>query len=339
MEYRRLGNGILKVSELSFGAWETIGRVDFETSRELMLTAYEAGVNHFDNADEYSGKGNAEQAMGKIIKEMKRSDIILSSKVFWDVGPGPNDRGLSRKHIVETVNTSLKNMDVEYIDFYYCHRYEAAVIGQTDPNLEEVVRAMDDMIHQGKILYWGTSCWNAFQLMQGYATAERFNAYKPSMEQPQYNMFVREAVEKDLVYAARKLGFGIITWSPLYNGILTGKYNNGIPGDSRLADPAFAWLQFDREITPERIEKVKKLTTLAQDLGGSMPQLAIAWLLRLPEVSSVILGANKVAQLQENLKAVELRKKLTPDVLARIEEILDNNPCPPLFAPDKPSFD
>ncbi|NPV74943.1 MAG: aldo/keto reductase [Anaerolineae bacterium] len=339
MEYRRLGNGILKVSELSFGAWETVGRLDFETSRELMLTAYEAGVNHFDNADEYSGKGNAEQVMGKIIKEMKRTDIIISSKVFWDVGPGPNDRGLSRKHIVETVNTSLKNMDVEYLDFFYCHRYEAAVIDQVNPNLEEVVRAMDDLVHQGKILYWGTSCWNSFQLMQAYAVADRFNAYKPAVEQPQYNMFVREAVEKDLVYAARKLGFGIITWSPLFNGILTGKYNNGIPAGSRLSDPHFTWLQFDREITPERIEKVKKLTELAQELGGSMPQLAIAWLLRLPEMTSVILGASKVHQLKENLKAVELKKKLTPDVLQRIEEILDNNPCPPEFAPEKPFFD
>ena len=339
MEYRRLGSGNLKVSELSFGAWETVGRVDFETSRELMLTAYEAGVNHFDHADEYSGKGNAEQVMGKIIKEMKRSDIIISSKVFWDVGPGPNDRGLSRKHIVETVNASLKNMDVEYLDFFYCHRYEAAVIDQVNPNLEEVVRAMDDLIHQGKILYWGTSCWSSFQLMQGYATAEKYNAYKPVVEQPQYNMFVREAVEKDLVYAARKLGFGIVTWSPLYNGILTGKYNNGIPAGSRLADTNFTWLQFDKEITAERVEKVKKLTELARDLGGSMAQLAIAWLLRLPEMTSVILGASKVSQLKENLKAAELRKKLTPDVLERIEEILGNNPCPFVYEPPKPSFD
>ncbi|NPV55286.1 MAG: aldo/keto reductase [Anaerolineae bacterium] len=339
MEYRRLGNSILKVSELSFGAWETIGRVDFDTSRELMLAAYEAGVNHFDNADEYSGKGNAEEVMGKIIKEMKRSDIIISSKVFWDVGPGPNDRGLSRKHIVETVNASLKNMDVEYLDFFYCHRYEAAVIQQTDPNLEEVVRAMDDLVHQGKILYWGTSCWTSFQLAKAYNLAERFNAYKPAVEQPQYNMFTREAVEKDLAPAARELGFGIVTWSPLLNGILTGKYNDGIPADSRLADPHFTWLEFDRMLTPERIEKVKQLTELAGDLGGSMAQLAIAWLLRVPEVTSVILGASKVSQLKENFKALDLAKKLTPEVLARIEEILGNNPCPEEFAPEKPFFD
>lgn len=339
MEYRRLGNGILKVSELSFGAWETIGRVDFDTAKELMRTAYEAGINHFDNADEYSGLGNAEKEMGKIIKDMKRSDIILSSKAFWDVGPGPNDRGLSRKHLVETVNSTLKNMDIEYLDFFYCHRYEAQVIDQTDPNLEEVVRAMDDLIHQGKVLYWGTSCWTSFQLSQAYGMAGHFNCYKPSVEQPQYNMFVRESVEKDLRSAARKLGFGIITWSPLFNGILTGKYNNGIPAGSRLASSNFTWLGFDKEITPERVEKVKQLTALAKDLGGSMPQLAIAWLLRLPEITSVILGASKVNQLQENIKALDLKKKLSPDVLARIEEILDNDPNPAQLEPEKPSFD
>jgi len=339
MEYRRLGSGILKVSELSFGAWETIGRLDFDTSRQLMLTAYEAGVNHFDNADEYSGEGKAELQMGKIIKEMKRSDIIISSKVFWDVGPGPNDRGLSRKHIVETVNQSLKNLEVEYLDFYYCHRYEAAVIGQVDPNLEEVVRAMDDLIHQGKVLYWGTSCWNAFQLAQAYGLCKELNCYKPVVEQPQYNMFVREAVEKDLRPAARKLGFGIITWSPLYNGILTGKYNDGIPASSRLASSRFTWLGFDKEITPERIARLKRLASLAGDLGASLPQLAIAWLLRLPEMTSVILGASKVAQLKENLKAVEVKSKLTPEVLDCIEEILGNNPCPEASAPEKPFFD
>lgn len=339
MEYRRLGSGILKVSELSFGAWETIGRVDYDTARQLMLTAYEAGVNHFDNADEYSGMGNAETQMGKIIKEMKRSDIIISSKAFWDVGPGPNDRGLSRKHLVETVNTSLKNMGVEYLDFFYCHRYEAKVISQMDPNLEEVVRATDDLIHQGKVLYWGTSCWTAFQLSQAYSLCKELNLYKPTVEQPQYSMFVRDDVEKDLVYAARKLGFGIITWSPLFNGILTGKYNNGIPADSRLANPHFTWLKFDKELTRERVEKVKQLTGLAQELGATMPQLAIAWLLRLPEMTSVILGASKITQLQENLKSVEVKSKLTTDVLARIEEILGNNPCPEPDEPEKPSFD
>ena len=339
MEYRRLGQHILKVSELSFGAWETVGRVDFDTARELMLTAYEAGVNHFDNADEYSGLGNAEQAMGKIIKDMKRSDIILSSKAFWDVGPGPNDRGLSRKHLVETVNRTLKNMEIEYLDFFYAHRYEAKVIEQVDPDLEEVVRAMDDLIHQGKVLYWGTSCWNAFQLSQASLTAERYGCYKPVVEQPQYNMFTREAVEKDLLQAAHKLGFGIITWSPLFNGILTGKYNNGIPTDSRLANPNFTWLGFDKEITPERVEKVKQLTTLAQELGGTMPQLAIAWLLRLPEMTSVILGASKLSQLKENLKAADLKKKLSADVLKRIEAILGNDPNPAPYEPEKPSFD
>jgi aryl-alcohol dehydrogenase-like predicted oxidoreductase len=198
---------------------------------------------------------------------------------------------------------------------------------------------MDDLIHQGKVLYWGTSCWTSFQLSQAYGLCKELNLYKPAVEQPQYSMFVREAVEKDLLYAARKLGFGIITWSPLFNGILTGKYNNGIPADSRLANPHFTWLKFDKEITQERIDKVKKLTELAHDLGATMPQLAIAWLLRLPEITSVILGASKVAQLQENLKAVAVKSKLTPEVLARIEAILGNNPCPEVEEPEKPSFE
>jgi voltage-dependent potassium channel beta subunit len=339
MEYRRLGSGTLKVSELSFGAWETIGRLDEATARQLLHTAYEAGVNHFDNADEYSGLGNAELAMGRIIKDMKRTDLILSSKVFWDVGDGPNDRGLSRKHIMETADASLKRLGVQYLDFFYCHRYEAKVIDQVDPNLEEVVRAMDDLIHQGKVLYWGTSCWTSFQLSQAFGLCREMNLYKPAVEQPQYNMFVREAVEKDLVYAARKLGFGLITFSPLFNGILTGKYNQGIPADSRLTNPHFTWLGFEKEITPERVEAIEKLTELAHELEGSLPQLAIAWLLRLPEVTSVILGASKVSQLQENLRAVELKDKLTPEVLARIEQILRNNPSPEEHGPVKPDFD
>jgi voltage-dependent potassium channel beta subunit len=339
MEYRRLGKGNLKVSELSFGAFENFGRIPDDVSRQLMLAAYEAGVNSFDNADEYGGRGVAERVMGKIMKEIPRTDIIISSKCFWDVGPGPNDRGLSRKHIYESVHTSLRNLGTDYIDFYYAHRYEAKVIGQINPDLEEIVRAFDDMVHQGKILYWGTSCWTSAQMSQAYGMANQWNLYKPAMEQPQYNMFCREDVEKDLLPVVRKFGFGLLTWSPLLNGILTGKYNEGIPDGTRLADPHLKWLGFEKDITPERIDKVRQLTKIAQDLGGTMAQLAIAWLLRLPELTSVIIGGTKIHQLQDNLKACELCKKLTPAVLEKIEEILGNNPCPEIDEPAKPDFD
>jgi voltage-dependent potassium channel beta subunit len=341
MEYRRLGKAIVKVSEISLGTWENFGRIDDSIARDILLYCYENGVNSIDCADEYGGTGNAEQILGKILKEVKRTDVLISSKCFWDAGPGPNDRGLSRKHIFESVHNSLRNMDVEYIDIYYAHRYEAAVIDQVDPDLEEVVRAFDDLVHQGKILYWGTSAWTGAQLAQGYGLCNQWNLYKPSVEQPMYNMFYREGVEKDLVPVARKLGFGLMTYTPLCNGILTGKYNQGIPEGSRLSDPSMTWLQLDTDLTPENIEKVKKLQEVAGDLGGTLPQLAIAWLLRLPEMSSVIIGGTKLWQVEDNLKAVEMRKKLTPDVLDRIEEILDNNPVKVLHTDvyEKPSFD
>ena len=340
MDYRRLGHYILKVSELSFGAYLNIANYgDEKNAHDLMMTAYEAGVNFFDNADEYGGTGNAEKIMGRIIKDMKRTDIILTSKCFWDSGPGPNDRGLSRKHIVETVEHSLRNMDVDYVDIYFAHRYEAAVIGQTEPHLEEVVRAFNDLIVQGKILYWGTSCWTAAQLSRAYGMCEKWGLHKPVVESPEYSMLRRDPVELDLRDNARRLGYGIAVWSPLCNGILTGKYNDGIPKDSRLGDERVAWLEYDKDLTSENVDKVRKLTEMAQDLGGSMPQLAIAWLLRIPELSSVILGATKVKQLKENLKAAELKKKLTPDVLKRIDEILGNNPRPEEPAPEKPGFE
>lgn len=339
MEYRRLGSSIIKVSELSFGTWENFGRVDFSVARDCMLAAYEAGVNSFDSADEYGGRGKAEMVMGKIMKELPRTDLIISSKCFWDYGPGPNESGLSRKHIMESVNASLKRFGTDYIDFYYCHRYEAEVIGQTDPNLEEVVRAMDDLVHQGKILYWGTSCWTAAQISQAVALCNLWNLYKPAMEQPLYNMFYREYVEKDLLKPAQKLGFGILTWSPTCNGILTGKYNDGIPADSRLGNSKMAWLGLDKDLTPENIEKVKKMTAVADDLGGTMAQLAIAWLLRLPEITSVIIGGTKLWHVQENLKAVELIKKLTPEALQQIEDILDNKPVFFTDETEKPDYD
>jgi voltage-dependent potassium channel beta subunit len=318
MEYRRLGHHGLKVSELSLGAWITVGeQIGQDIARECFLAAYEAGVNFFDNADAYAG-GNAETVMGKIIKDVKRSDLVISSKLFWPTGDGPNDRGLSRKHIMESVHASLKRLDTDYLDLYFCHRYDPEV------PVEEVVRAMDDLVHQGKVLYWGTSEWRGGQIAHAVGLARQWGVYPPMVEQPQYNMFHRNIVETELVEAAQQHGIGLVTWSPLSGGVLTGKYNDGIPDDSRMGNPNYAGMR--GLITPERIAKVRQLTEIAKELDATVAQLALAWLLRLPEISSVITGASRVGQVHENLKALELKDKLTLDVLARIEEILDNNP-------------
>ncbi len=318
LEYRRLGRHGLKISELSLGAWVTFGgQVGQDVAAECIMAAYEAGVNFFDNADIYA-KGQAEIVMGQVIKDLKRSDLVISSKVFWPMGDGPNDRGLSRKHIMESAHSSLKRLGTDYLDLYFCHRYD------TETPLEEVVRAMDDLVHQGKILYWGTSEWRGGQIAHAIGLARQWGLYPPAVEQPQYNMFRREIVETELVEAAHQHGVGLVTWSPLASGILTGKYNDGIPEDSRLADPDYTWLQ--KFVTEDRIAKVRRLIEVAQDLNVTVAQLALAWLLRLPEISSVITGASRVEQVHQNLKAVELKSKLTPDVLERIEEILGNNP-------------
>ncbi len=314
MEYRRLGQYGLKVSEFSLGAWLTFGdQIDQETARKCMLAAYEAGVNFFDNADVYAN-GQAEIVMGKVIKELNRSDLVISSKVFWPTGPGPNDRGLSRKHILESVHKSLKRLETDYLDLYFCHRYDPEV------PVEEVVRAMDDLVHQGKILYWGTSEWRGGQIAHAVGLARQWGLYPPAVEQPQYNMFTRDVVETELVEAVHQHGIGLVTWSPLASGILTGKYNDGIPAGTRL--DRHTWLR--EHLTPERVEKVRQLTDLARELGATTAQLALAWLLRLPEVSSVITGASRVEQVRENLKALDLKAKLTPDVLERIEAILSS---------------
>lgn len=318
IEYRRLGRFGLKVSELSLGAWVTFGgQVGEDVARECILAAYEAGVNFFDNADVYAS-GNAEIVMGNVIKDLKRTDLVISSKVFWPTGPGPNDRGLSRKHIMESVHASLKRLGTDYLDLYFCHRYDPEV------PVEEVVRVMDDLVHQGKVLYWGTSEWRGGQIAHAAGVARQWNLYPPVVEQPQYNMFQRQIVETELVEAVHQHGIGLVVWSPLASGILTGKYNEGIPAGSRLADPDYAWLQ--QFVTEERIAAVRQLTEVAKELDATVAQLALAWLLRLPEVSSVITGATRASQVHENLKAAELKTKLTPEVLARIEEILGNNP-------------
>jgi voltage-dependent potassium channel beta subunit len=313
MNYRRMGNTGLKLSEIALGAWVTFGdQIDEETASDLLHTAYDHGVNYFDNADVYA-KGRAEEVMGKAIKDLPRQSLVISSKVFWKTMEGANGRGLSRKHIMESIHASLKRLGTDYLDLYFCHRYDA------DTPMEEIVRAMDDLVHQGKVLYWGTSEWGAGQIANAHKVARQWNLFPPMVEQPHYNMFVRRRLEDELAPAADDLGFGLVSWSPLEFGLLTGKYNDGLPADSRLGmDKKWA----DEVITEPRLDKVRRLTTIAQELDVSMAQLAIGWLLRVPQLTSVITGATKTSQLEQNLGAADVLDRLNGDVLEEIEAIL-----------------
>jgi len=315
MHYRRLGRSGLKVSEISLGSWVTFGtQVDEKKAVSLLQAAYEHGINYFDNADIYAD-GKAEIIMGKAIKDLPRTELVLSSKVFWPTSTGPNGRGLSRKHVMESVHASLKRMNVDYLDLYFCHRYDP------DTPIEEVVRTMNILIQQGKILYWGTSEWEASQVARAYGVARQYNLIPPTMDQPQYNLLHRKRVEDQLMPLTRELGIGLTTFSPLAYGILTGKYNEGIPEGSRASLENYGWVR-DR-ITPERIERVKKLQAIAKDLGVTSGQLAIAWVLRRKEVSTVITGASHPEQLDENLGAAEIVDKLDNDVQERIDAAIE----------------
>lgn len=314
MHYRRLGKSGLKVSEIALGAWITIGnQIDEKVSSDLIHAAYDQGINFFDNADAYAS-GQAETVVGKAIQDLPREALVLSSKVFWPTMPGPNGRGLSRKHMSESLNASLKRMSLDYLDIYYCHRYDP------DTPVEEVVYTMNTFIQQGKILYWGTSEWEAAQITLARGIARQFNLIPPVVEQPQYNMFHRKRVEEELAPVCREFGIGLTTWSPLYYGILSGKYNDGIPEGSRASLENMSWIR--NRITEEKIEKVKSLTALANELEITTAQLAIAWLLRRKEVSAVITGATRLEQLDENLLAAEAQHKLTNEILERIEIII-----------------
>ncbi|HEX9013810.1 MAG TPA: aldo/keto reductase [Anaerolineaceae bacterium] len=318
MHYRRLGHSGLKVSEISLGSWITFGsQIEEQAATELIHAAYDHGINFFDNADMYAN-GRAEMVMGRAIKDLPREALVISSKVFWPTMPGPNGRGLSRKHIRESVDATLQRMGIDYLDLYFCHRFDP------DTPIEEVVRTMDDLIHQGKILYWGTSEWDASQVALAIGAARQLGLNPPAVEQPQYNLFHREKVEVELAPLCRDYGLGLLVWSPLYYGILSGKYNDGIPSGSRAALDNMGWIR-DR-ITPERINSVRKLTSLAQELDLTTAQLAIAWILRRKDVSGVITGATRIEQLDENLDAAEAVPLLTDDVLDRIEEIMGNMP-------------
>lgn len=323
MEYRRLGSAGLRVSALSLGAWVTYGgQVGEGIANDCMKAAYEAGVNFFDNAEAYAS-GNAEIVMGNVIKRLgwKRSDLVISTKIFWG-GPGPNDTGLSRKHILEGVNASLKRLQMDYVDLVFCHRPDIYT------PIEETVRAMNTVIHQGKAFYWGTSEWSAQQIMQAYAIARQEHLIPPQMEQPEYHMFHRERVEREYARLYKEIGYGTTIWSPLASGLLSGKYNNGIPEGSRFTLKGYEWLRerLDQDETKQQIAKVKQLTALASELGSSMAQLAIAWCLKNQNVSTVITGASKGVQVTENLKALDVAAQLTPEVMERIEGILANKP-------------
>jgi voltage-dependent potassium channel beta subunit len=323
MEYRYLGRSGLQVSALSLGGWVTWGeQVGEDIAYDCMVAAYEAGVNFFDTAEVYA-EGRSEIAMGKAIKRAgwKRSDLVLSTKIFWG-GKGVNDQGLSRKHIIEGLDASLARLQLDYVDLVFCHRPDFHT------PIEETVRAMTHVINQGQAFYWGTSEWSAQELMEAYTIARQEHLIPPLMEQPQYNMFERERFEKEYARLYNLMGLGTTIWSPLASGLLTGKYNDGMPAGTRASLPGYEWLRemFEKPETQVKIEKVRQLTPIATELGCTMAQLALAWCLKNPNVSTVITGASRASQVTENMQALDVPPKLTDEVMARIEAVLQNKP-------------
>ena len=326
MEYRRLGSAGIQVSALSFGSWVTFGtQADEDLAYEMMKTAYDAGVNFFDNAEAYAG-GDSEILMGKVIKRAgwKRSDLVVSTKIFWG-GDGPNDKGLSRKHIIEGTEDALNRLQLGYIDLIFAHRPDI------NTPIEETVRAFNHVINQGKAFYWGTSEWSAAQIMEAFAIARRENLIPPQMEQPQYNMLYRDRVESEYAHLYDEIGLGTTVWSPLASGLLTGKYNQGIPDGTRASLAGYEWLRehFTDEAAIEGIEKIGQLIPIAEGMGATMAQFALAWTLLNPNVSTTITGASRVEQVKENLKALDFVSQFTPDVIEKVEAILDNKPPEP----------
>lgn len=324
MEYRRLGSSGLQISALSLGSWLTFGKqIDDNTAEELMSVAYEAGVNFFDNAEIYA-RGRSEIVMGKILSRKKwdRSSFLVSSKVFFGTegkDAKPNQRGLSRKHVIEGCHDALKRLQVDYLDLYFCHRADK----QTP--VEETVWAMHQLVLQGKILYWGTSEWESTEIMEAISIAKQHHLIGPVVEQPQYNMMTREKMEREYLHIFRNHGLGTTIWSPLASGVLTGKYIDAHPDDTRLNMPGMEWLH-ERVIQDHTLEKVKRLKKIADDLGIPVARLALAWCLKNPHVSTVLLGASKVEQLKENLHCLSAVPLLTEEVMQSIEAVLDNKP-------------
>ena len=317
MEYRHLGKAGVKVSELSLGAWVTYGtQFGVKEAKEIMAAAYDAGVNFFDNAEAYAG-GEAEVIMGKALKQLgwARKDYLVSTKIFWG-GDGPNDQGLSYKHIIEGTDAALMRFQLDYVDLIFAHRPDP------DTPIEETVFAFNQVIQQGKAFYWGTSEWSAAEIMHATDFARRNNLRPPSMEQPQYNMFHRRRFEEEYAILYKELGYGTTIWSPLDGGILTGKYNDGsIPKGSRANLKDYEWYkeQVQNEV---KLDATRQLAEIAKELDVSLAQMSLAWALKNPNVSTVITGASRVAQVEENMKAVNVKDKLTEDVMARIHEII-----------------
>ena len=308
MNYNKLGRSGLKVSELSFGSWLTFGSsLDVKAATACMRRAFDLGVNFFDNAEVY-GNGRSEEVMGKALTDFRREDLVISTKIFWG-GEGPNDTGCSWKHLVEGTKNSLKRLNLEYVDLLFCHRPDP-----TTP-IEETVRAMDHLIKRGWAFYWGTSEWSAEEIESAFRVAERFNCIPPTMEQPQYSLLARRRVENEYRPLYERYGLGTTTWSPLASGILTGKYNEGIPAKSRLAEQG--WLR--ERLNAEKIEVARGVGAIARELGCSTAELAIAWCLKNPNVSTVILGATSIAQLEENLGALRVKELITPEVKSRLD--------------------
>lgn len=317
MEYRRLGKAGVKVSVLSFGSWVTFHfQAGVDKAVELMSIAYDAGVNFFDNAEEYAN-GQSEEVMGAALKKLgwRRSSYLVSTKLFWGRFDNVNEKDtLNRKYLSEAINGSLKRLDLDHVDILFCHR--------PDPEtpIEETVYAMHNIVESGKAIYWGTSEWSAMEITTAIEAAERHHLHKPVTEQPRYNLLKRERFEKEYARLFRDYGYGTTTWSPLHRGVLTGKYVEGIPQDSRGALPEFQWLK-SRLTDPRDQDIVRKLQGVADDLGVSLSNLSIAWVLKNPNVSTAIMGASRIEQLKENLASLDVVPLLTDEVMMRIDEI------------------
>jgi voltage-dependent potassium channel beta subunit len=312
MHYRRLGNAGMKVSAISLGGWINFGegKVARDTARKVVTAAYDQGINFFDLADVY-GNGGAEEQMGAILRDYPRHTLVISTKLFWPMSKDINDRGLSRKHIMESIDRSLRRLGTDYVDIYFCHRPDP------DTPILETTRAMDDLIHRGKVLYWGTSEWSGEQIREAHDLCERYGLYPPQVEQPQYSMLVRERVEGEILPVTEPRGIGLTVFSPLAMGMLTGKYDDGIPQDTRFSREPWA---AERYLNEENVARVRQLKPVADDLGINRTQLALAWTLRQPAVSSAIIGATRPEQVVDNVAAADVN--LPADVVNQIEKIL-----------------
>lgn len=317
MLYRRLGRAGIQVSVLSFGSWVTFhNQVGADSASEMMKAAYDAGVNFFDNAEVYAG-GKSEEVMGAALKKLgwRRSSYLVSTKFYWGIERGINERNtLNRKRLLEGIDGSLRRLGLDYVDLIFCHRPDK------NTPIEETTHTMHDIVQSGRAIYWGVSMWSADEIRAAWDICDKYGWHKPQMEQPEYNLLNRKRIEKEYARLYEDIGLGTTIWSPLASGILTGKYNNGVPKDSRANLKGYGWLK--DEITEDKIARVKKLAPIAKELGASMAQLAIAWCAKNPNVSTVITGASRVEQVQENLKALEVLPKLTEDVMKRIDKIV-----------------